>query len=341
MKKIVIFALLSAMCFSLYASDIVRKFDDSNQEYITLNNVKNCIEVNPYGDTLFFEWSFYLTDEYAEFRFWWPDGRRMSAPALGTDYTITIVNMEGREYSFDGYTPDSYVVRVTDDSFGTFCNALYENREGVMFHIIQHDYRSEVAHSPMHTYLMPSIDASNIDRLFRLVFGKSLYEIEPPKTDSTDMMLGFFAGPSLVPAGNSPEEANARFGLEYIYFPYRRNTFGLGVRGDISAYQWNLGTGDLLFDMSVALYMSNYFFINDSFSLRLEYGVGAAYIMNPAATRYSINSLSIRVPLALSFVIRDNWNIVIDIICDIIPAIGYTPLMVGLATGGVSFRYGF
>ena len=54
MKKIVIFVLLSAMCFSLYASDIVRKFDDSNQEYITLKNVKNCIEVNPYGDTLFF-----------------------------------------------------------------------------------------------------------------------------------------------------------------------------------------------------------------------------------------------------------------------------------------------
>ena len=342
MKKIaVLFVLFALLSFALSASDLVlSRSSDTGNVFITTGEARDCKEIAYDGYTMPFKWMIYLTDEYAEFRFWWPDGRRMSAPGWKTEYTIYILTSDGGLCSFEGYTPDSYAVRISnEDDFLEFRNCLYENRGLISFRIVQHDYRSEVVHSPAHTYVMGTVDTSDIDQLFQNAFGESLYY--DTETDPSEWLLGFSIGPSLTPFGNNPKEANIRFGLTASYMPYKAGSFSLGGRADVSVYQKNVASDAFLFDISASLYMANYFFINRGFSMRLEYGAGAGYIHNPGTMSYASNSFVFRIPLSLTFVFNTNWNLSFNIMFDIVPAPGYDLGIVALAGGGVLFRYGF
>ena len=340
-KSAVLFILLVTVSLSIYASDLtVKQYLDSDGKYITIPEAHDCLEIAFDGYTMPFLWTFYLTDEYAEFHFWWPDGRRMSAPGWKTEYTISVLTEDGRRYSFDGYTPDSYAIRIDGDSeYIDFRNCLYRNQGIISFQIVQHDYRSSLVHSPWHRYEMGSIDISGIEELFNDAFGKSLYFDR--EKDPSEWLIGISLGPSLTPFGNETNEANARFGIEVAYLPYKVGSFSLGARADVSVFQKNVVSDVFLFDMSASFYMSNYFFVNRGFSLRLEYGVGMGYIHNLNAIKYTADSFSIRIPVALSFIVNTRWNIGIDIMLDLIPAFGYDSRAVALAGGGVSFRYGF
>ncbi len=342
MKKLaVLFILFSMLSFAITASDLTfSRFTDTDEVFIRTASMRDCVEVNPVGVVLPFRWVFYLTDDYAEFRFWWPDNRRMSAPGWKTRYTISVLTANGERYSFEGYTPDSYAIRIDGEvEYIDFRNCLYENRGVIEFEIFQHDYRSSLVHSPWHLYKMGKVDISDIDTIYQNAYGESLFIDKV--TDPSSWLVGISLGPSLTPLGNEPDEANARFGLEVAYLPYKVGSFSLGARADVSVLQKNVASDVYLFDMSVALYMSNFFFVNRNFSMRVEYGIGAGYIHSPGATRYASDSFTLRVPLAVSFIVSRNWNIGLDIMFDFIPAFGYDSGIVALAGGGVSFRYGF
>ena len=345
MKKIAVLFVLFVVSFSISASDLIlSRFTDTGDVFISTGEARDCIEIAPDGYTMPFRWVFYLTDDYAEFRFWWPDGRRMSAPGWETRYTISVITEDSERYEFEGYTPDSYAIRIDGDAeYVDFRNCLYENRGVIEFEVFQYDYRSSIVHSPWHHYEMGTVDISDIDVVFRNAYGESLYIDKV--TDPSEWLIGVSIGPSLTQTQkNDPDgvvSKNMRLGLEAVYLPLKIGSFSLGGRADVSLYQKNMVTDAFLFDMFVALYMSNYFFINRGFSMRLEYGIGAGYIHNPMATKCDIDSLSLRIPVALSFIISNSWNIAIDGAFDFVPAFADGFGMVFQSNGGVSVRYGF
>ena len=71
-----VIVLLAVIALSLSGSDLtIKKFADNAQKYISLTEEMDCIEVAADGYTMPFTWTFILTDDYAEFRFRWPNGR--------------------------------------------------------------------------------------------------------------------------------------------------------------------------------------------------------------------------------------------------------------------------
>ena len=341
MKKILIITIVTMVSFSIHASDlIVKRAPDTFEKYITLKSLYESTETAPDGYQMPFYWTFILTDKYAEFRFFWPNGNRMEAPSNNTEYTISSIDKKLSVNHFKGYTPDGYIIRVVKEDWERFKNTLSKADGALEFAIIQHDYRSSLLHSPRKYYEMDKVDFTGINDLFMKTFNEEL-QIQKPN-DSSKYILGIVLGPGLVPFGNNPEEVNVRIGIAAIYLPYKNNLFSLGIRADVAPYTVNLQTRKKLFDISASLYMSNYFYINPTFSMRLEYGIGGGYIYNPATSRYPVHSFSIRVPLALSFIINNNWNIALDFIIDNMLFSKETiPTTSTNISGGISARYGF
>ena len=339
-KNVMVIVLLAVIALSLSGSDLtIKKFADNAQKYISLTEEMDCIEVAADGYTMPFTWTFILTDDYAEFRFRWPNGRYMESPSYHAKYTIIVISENEEAFYFDGYTSNAYFIRVSEDSLNEFRNCLSVNEGMIKFTVIQHDYKSDLIHTPQHAYLMDFIDTSDINALYMEAFSKELYFNR--NSDPTRIMIGLILGPSFTSSENQKDAVNVRLGATGIYFPYNNISFSLGIRSDVSLYQANGRARNFLFDISAALYMSNYFYINKVLSLRLEYGIGASYIHNPVSISYPPDSFAIRIPIALSFVINKNWNVAIDIILDAIANIENNLAIVPIASGGISFRYGF
>lgn len=144
-KNVMVIVLLAVIALSLSGSDLtIKKFADNAQKYISLTDEMDCIEVAADGYTMSFTWTFILTDDYAEFRFRWPNGRYMKSPSYHAKYAIIVINENEEAFYFDGYTSNAYFIRVSEDSLNEFRNCLSVNEGMIKFTVTQHDYKSDL-----------------------------------------------------------------------------------------------------------------------------------------------------------------------------------------------------